>query len=103
MIKRKVFIDMNGFDTQFDPAYQDVDLGIRLYERGLYNVYTPYSELIHYESVSRFEDEGLERDEINAIKLRKKWGKYIYDMGGKDPFYNINLSHEHEDFRIKTE
>jgi len=103
MIKRELFIDMNGFDIQFDPAYQDVDLGIRLYERGLYNVYTSYSELIHYESVSRFEDKGLERDEINAIKLRKKWGKYIYDMGGRDPFYNINLSYEHEDFRIKTE
>ena len=103
MIKRKVFIDMKGFDTQFDPAYQDVDLGIRLYERGLYNVYTPYSELIHYESVSRFEDEGLESDEINAIRLRKKWPQYIERMGGRDPFFNDNLSYAHEDFRIKTE
>jgi len=103
MIKRKVFIDMKGFDIQFDPAYQDVDLGIRLYERGLYNVYTPYSELIHYESVSRFEDKGLERDEINAIKLRKKWPQYIEYMGGRDPFYNDNLSYAHEDFRVRLE
>jgi hypothetical protein len=42
----------------------------------------------------------LERDEVNALKLRKKWNKYIYDLGGKEPFYNINLSYEHEDFRI---
>ncbi|HRY22552.1 MAG TPA: glycosyltransferase [Candidatus Dojkabacteria bacterium] len=102
LVKRKTFIDMGGFDEQFDPAYQDVDLGIRLYERGLYNVYTPYAELIHYESVSRFEDKGLERDEVNAIKLRKKWSKYIYDMGGRDPFYNENLSYRHEDFRLST-
>jgi len=101
LVKRKTFIDMGGFDEQFDPAYQDVDFGIRLYERGLYNVYTPYAELVHYESVSRFDDEGLERDEVNAIKLRKKWSKYIYDMGGRDPFYNINLSYAHEDFRIE--
>jgi len=100
MVKRKVFIDMKGFDIQFDPAYQDVDLGIRLYEKGLYNVYTPYTELIHYESVSRFEDKGLERDEVNALKLRKRWSKYIYDMGGRDPFFNENLSYAHEDFRI---
>ena len=103
LVNRKDFIDMGGFDIQFDPAYQDVDFGIRLYERGLYNVYTPYTELVHYESVSRFEDEGLEKDEVNANKLREKWGKYIYDMGGYDPFYNINLSYGHEDFRIRIE
>ncbi|HPQ79964.1 MAG TPA: glycosyltransferase, partial [Candidatus Dojkabacteria bacterium] len=103
MVKRKLFLDMGGFDEQFDPAYQDVDFGIRLYERGLYNVYTPYSELIHYESVSRFEDKGLESDESNAEKLRKKWPQYIECVGGRDPFYNDNLSYTHEDFRIKTE
>ncbi len=102
MIKRKLFIDIGGFDIQFDPAYQDVDLGIRLYERGLYNVYTPYSQLIHYESISRFEDKGLESDEINAIKLRKKWPEYIEYMGGRDPFFNDNFSYAYEDFRIKT-
>ncbi len=103
MIKRKLFIDIGGFDIQFDPAYQDVDLGIRLYERGLYNVYTPYTELIHYESISRFEDKGLESDEINAIRLRKKWPEYIECMGGRDPFFNDNFSYAYEDFRIKTE
>jgi GT2 family glycosyltransferase len=103
MIKRKVFIDIGGFDEQFDPAYQDVDLGIRLYEEGLFNVYTPYAELIHYESVTRFDDENkekLEKDEANALKLRKKWPEYIEYMGGQDPFYNPNLSYAHEDFRL---
>jgi len=103
MIKRKVFIDIGGFDIQFDPAYQDVDLGIRLYERGLYNVYTPYTELIHYESISRFNsNEILERDESNALRLRKKWPQYIEYMGGRDPFFNDNFSYAYEDFRIKT-
>ena len=103
MIKRKLFIDIGGFDIQFDPAYQDVDLGIRLYERGLYNVYTPYSQLIHYESISRFNsNEVLERDETNALRLRKKWPEYIECMGGRDPFFNDNFSYAYEDFRIKT-
>ncbi|KKP44654.1 MAG: glycosyl transferase, group 2 family protein, partial [candidate division WS6 bacterium GW2011_GWF1_33_233] len=71
MVNRERFIDMGGFDEQFDPAYQDVDLGIRLFEMSLYNVYTPYAELIHYESVTRFNTkERLERDESNALKLR---------------------------------
>ena len=94
---------MGGFDEQFDPAYQDVDFGIRLYEKGMYNVYTPYAELVHYESVSRFEDKGLERDEVNAKRLREKWSKYIYDLGGNDPFYNENLSYGHEDWRVRIE
>ena len=105
MVKRKLFLDMGGFDEQFDPAYQDVDFGIRLYERGLYNVYTPYTELIHYESVSRLDGENkekLEKDTVNAEKLKKKWGKYIFERGGNDPFYNTNLSYGHEDFRIRT-
>lgn len=97
MVNRERFIDMGGFDEQFDPAYQDVDLGIRLFEMSLYNVYTPYAELIHYESVTRFNTkERLERDESNALKLRKKWNKYM----NNDPFYNVNLSIDHEDFRI---
>ncbi|KKP43154.1 MAG: Glycosyl transferase family 2, partial [candidate division WS6 bacterium GW2011_GWC1_33_20] len=58
---------------------------------------TPYAELIHYESVTRFNTkERLERDESNALKLRKKWNKYM----NNDPFYNVNLSIDHEDFRI---
>jgi len=104
MVKRKIFLEMNGFDESFDPAYQDVDLGIRLYERGLYNVYTPYTELTHYESVTRFDEknkEKLEKDEINALKLRKRWPQYIEYMGGEDPFYNPNLSYAHEDFRLR--
>jgi len=70
----------------------------------LYNVYTPYTELIHYESVSRFDTknkEELEKDESNAEKLRKKWPQYIECMGGRDPFYNDNLSYAHEDFRLR--
>ena len=107
MVRRELFLDMGGFDEQFDPAYQDVDFGIRLYdEKGLFNVYTPYAELVHYESVSRFDSrnkEKLEKDTVNAEKLRQKWPQYIEYMGGRDPFYNDNLSYAHEDFRIRRE
>jgi GT2 family glycosyltransferase len=105
LVERQTFIDMGGFDEQFDPAYQDVDLGIRLYEKGLYNVYTPYAELTHYESITRFDKENgdkLEKDEVNALKLQKKWPQYISEKGDGDPFFNPNLSYAHEDFRLKS-
>jgi glycosyltransferase involved in cell wall biosynthesis len=107
MIKRQLFLDeMGGFDPVFDPAYQDVDLGIRLYEAGYWNVYTPYAKLKHYESVTRFNKKNkaqLEKDEENAEKLRKRWPKYVGINFCGDPFYNPNLSCGHEDFRMQTD
>ncbi len=106
VIKRKLFEELHGFDEQFDPGYQDVDLGIRAYEAGYWNVYTPYAQLYHYESVTRHSKQNrdkLAKDEDMAKLLRQKWSKYVdIDYSG-DPFYNVNLSVMHEDFRLKTE
>jgi len=99
MISKKKFFEVNGFDESLDPAYQDVDLGIKLYEGGYYNVYMPDAKLIHYESVSRLDEmmsKDLVSDDINAKRLRAKWPKYMYDRRGNDPFYNPNLSYEDE-------
>ena len=80
MVRRKLFLDMGGFDEQFDPAYQDVDFGIRLYdERGLFNVYTPYAELVHYESITRFDSKNkLLRSEERRVgkECRSRWSPY---------------------------
>lgn len=105
MIKRDLFLEMEGFDPIFDPAYQDVDLCIRLFEKGYWNVYTPYSRLVHYESVTRFNKRNkklLPADEENAERLRQRWPQYLGINFCNDPFYNPNLSDGHEDFRIKT-
>ena len=54
--------------------------------------------------VTRFNTkEGLEKDESNGEKLKKKWGKYIYERGGEDPFFNPNLSYTYEEFRMRVE
>ncbi len=105
MIRRSLFLEMAGFDTELDPAYQDVDFGIRLYEKGYWNVYTPYARLYHYESVTRFARDyrdTLVEDAENAKKLRKKWPHYVGVDFGADPFYSPNLSYDHEDMRFRT-
>ena len=105
MIKRNLFLEIGGFDPQFDPAYQDVDFGIRLYEKGYWNIYTPYARLCHYESVTRFASDytdTLTKDAENAVKLRKKWPQYVGVDFGADPFYSPNLSYDHEDMRFRT-
>ena len=105
MIKRALFFDMGGFDTDLDPTYQDVDFGIRLYEKGYWNIYTPYAKLCHYESITRFArdyTDPLVEDKENAVKLRKKWPQYVGIDFGADPFYSPNLSYDHEDMRFRT-
>jgi O-antigen biosynthesis protein len=102
MVKVEKFKKVGGFDESLEPVLQDVDLGIKLYDKGFYNVYTPYAELIHYESMSRVKKgkvSDIEGDERCSKVIRDKWPNYFK----KDPFYNVNLSREHEDFRIRTE
>jgi glycosyltransferase involved in cell wall biosynthesis len=102
MVSVEKFKKVGGFDEELEPVLQDVDLGIKLYDNGFYNVYTPYSELIHYESMSRVKKgkvSDIEGDERCSKTIKHKWPEYFKN----DPFYNINLSREHEDFRIKME
>jgi glycosyltransferase involved in cell wall biosynthesis len=102
MVSVEKFKKVGGFDEELEPVLQDVDLGIKLYDKGFYNVYTPYSELIHYESMSRVKKgkvSDVEGDERCSKTIKDKWPEYFKN----DPFYNINLSREHEDFRIKME
>ncbi|PWB56950.1 MAG: glycosyl transferase family 2 [Candidatus Methanoperedenaceae archaeon] len=101
MIRKEVFEEVMGFDENLTIAFNDVDLCLRIREKGYLIVYTPYSKLYHHESFSRgYEDtpEKIERFSKEFNYMREKWGKII-DKG--DPYYNPNLSLEHEDFRIR--
>lgn len=102
MIKRDLFKRIGSFDEELEPVFQDVDLGIKLYDSGYYNVYTPYAELTHYESISRLGKKRIsdvDGDSKCAKILREKWPQYFKG----DPFYNVNLSKKHEDFRIRVD
>ncbi len=95
MMRRSLFLEMEGFDKAFQYAYQDVDLCLRLRDKGFINVYTPYAPLVHYESASRGGAMAFGGEDI-AI-ARSRWHKYL-SQG--DPYYNPNLTHDSEDFSI---
>ena len=103
LISKKKFFSVGGFTEALDPSYQDVDLGIKLYEKDLYNIYVSFVKLIHYESISRHDSEvskNLVSDIVNAQRLRQLWPAYIKENDGRDPFYNENLSYKESDCRI---
>lgn len=101
IIRSEVFEEAGGFDENLGVAFNDVDLCLKVREKGYLVVYTPYSELYHFESASRgYEDApgNKERFEKEFKYIRGKWGRII-DKG--DPYYNTNLTLDMEDFSIR--
>jgi GT2 family glycosyltransferase len=101
MIRKDVFKEVGGFDEEFALAYNDVDLCMKLREKGYLIIFTPYAELYHYESKTRgYEDtpEKKARFKKEAELFMKKWG-HIVEKG--DPYYNPNLTLKKTDFSLK--
>jgi GT2 family glycosyltransferase len=101
MIKKRIYHEVDGMDAvKFKVAYNDVDFCLRVMEKGYYNIFTPYAEMYHHESISRGYETTPEKiarfeKEKNALAERHK---KILTSG--DPYYNPNLSHDKEDFSL---
>ncbi|HEY8999554.1 MAG TPA: glycosyltransferase family 2 protein [Candidatus Saccharimonadales bacterium] len=92
MVSRKKFDEVGGFDVKLRVTYNDVDLCLKLLDAGYLNVYTPFVELTHYESVSVGKITTASRDtselEAASALMRERWsGKFL----GRDPYYNENF------------
>jgi GT2 family glycosyltransferase len=94
------FLDVRGFDAELFPvAFNDVDLCLKLNERGWHSFYEPRAKLIHHESKSR----GSDRSKLNRVRfagelaaLKVKWGTDI----NCDPFHHPELSPYSEQFVV---
>jgi GT2 family glycosyltransferase len=95
IIDKQLFRETGGFSPHFFTAYQDVDLCLRLRERGLRVIYTPRALLLHHESVSR----QSYYDMIDRMLLLDLWEDVI-ERG--DPYYNRNLDLERGDYSRRT-
>ena len=92
MIEKKLFLNVNGFNEEFVIAFNDSDLCLKVREKGLLVVWTPFCELFHYEGTSRGCNDTPEKKEIEYNEralFNSKWNKYWVNG---DPYYNINLS-----------
>ncbi len=101
MVKKNVFTSLGGFDENYVLSYGDVDICLRALEKGLWNVWTPYAILYHYESRTRgYEDTAQKKERFEQEKayFLSKWKKYI---ANGDPYYNPNLDYRKSDYVIK--
>ena len=102
MVKKSLYDEVGGLEEGFEISLNDVDLCLKLREKGLLNVFTPFAELYHYESISRgLDDQGEKAERYNkeSEKFRKKWAKQL-EAG--DPYYNPNFSLDRSDFSLKV-
>jgi GT2 family glycosyltransferase len=92
VIRRSVFVEVGGFDqVNLAVAYNDVDLCLRLRERGYHNVVTPFAEMVHHESAERGADvlpPQRERLFGEMEHMRRRWGDALLH----DPYFNPNFS-----------
>ncbi|MCM1251926.1 MAG: glycosyltransferase family 2 protein [Clostridium sp.] len=101
MIKKEIYDKLGGLDESFAVSLNDVDFCLRVREAGYLNVFTPFAELFHYESISRgLDDKGASAERYNeeSERFREKWRKML-EKG--DPYYNPNFSLDRSDFALK--
>lgn len=100
LIRKEVFEEVQGLDEEnLKVAFNDVDFCLRVRAAGYRNMWTPYAELYHYESISRGAEDSPEKirrfqSEINFMKSR--WSEIL----DRDPYYSPNLTKDREDFSL---
>jgi len=98
MVKRDLYEKVGGLDeNNLAIAYNDIDFCLRVSKAGYKNVWTPYAELYHHESVSRGSDEDNEK--IERLKNEREYMLHVWGEDlENDPFYNENLTRNNDDF-----
>ena len=100
VVRQDLYDKVGGLDEEaFPVAFNDIDFCLKLIGLGYRNVWTPYAELIHKESLTRGLDDTPEKEERFQKEFeifKGRWEALMED----DPLYNPNLSVISEDFSL---
>ena len=101
LVKKSLYDEVGGLDEGFAVSLNDVDFCLKLRHKGLLNVWTPFAELYHFESISRgLDDNGEKAQRYNkeSERFREIWKE---DLSAGDPYYNVNFSLDRSDYSLK--
>ena len=89
MVKRSAFEEVGGFTEGLSGVLRDVDLCLKMREKGYLVVFDPYVEMIHYGAESKCVEEECQY-------MKERWGQLLQN----DPMYNPNLTLEKCDYSV---
>lgn len=90
MIRKKLFLELGGFNEIYKTCFEDVDLGIKILLKNLINYNDGLSVAYHKESYTR----GKDKEEIKKVELDYKERLL--------PFIHSNINKIEKYFRIKN-
>lgn len=102
MVKKSAYEQVGGLEESFAVSLNDVDFCLKLRKAGYLNVFTPFAELYHFESVSRgLDDQGEKAQRYNeeSARFREKWKA---ELEAGDPYFNPNFSLDKPDFSLRV-
>ena len=103
MVSKEKYFNAGGFHDKMKVGYNDVDLCVKLYEQGYYNVADCTVALIHHESVARGYDS---KDAAKRARLKEErtlfyeLHPWVKEYG--DPFYAKGLDMDTVSYEISV-
>jgi GT2 family glycosyltransferase len=102
VVPATVYAEVAGLDERnLTIAFNDVDLCLRIGERGYRIVWTPHAELYHHESASRGPDTDPNKRKRFAAEvayMQRRWGALLHH----DPCHNPNLWLDYHDWGLAS-
>ncbi len=103
VIKKELYEEVGGLDEEnLKVAFNDVDFCLKLLEKGYKNLWTPYVELYHHESISRGAENNPKNEERFKAEVDYMKNRWLTDKVS-DNYYNCNLTNKNENFELNIE
>jgi glycosyltransferase involved in cell wall biosynthesis len=100
VVRKEIYDAVGGLDEEnLIVAFNDVDFCLKVRQMGYRNVWTPFAELYHHESVSRGREDTPYKHERFTKEIRfmvQKWGRQLEN----DPYHSPHLTKTRGDFSI---
>ena len=102
MMPKSVFDEISGFEENLTVAFNDVDLCLRVRQKGYLVVYDAYVELYHYESKTRGAEDTQEKARRFYSEIEFMRSRWIELLKKGDPCYNPNLTLSKTNYSLNT-
>ncbi|MDR3392579.1 MAG: glycosyltransferase family 2 protein [Sulfuriferula sp.] len=92
LLNRKLFQEVSGFEEAFAVNYNDIDLCLKVWQKGYRNVYTGQAMLYHFESRNRKREVDIQEQDL----FLERWGNSVT----KDPYYSYYFRADPPNFEL---